>query len=420
MVSSGHPSSHPQVLAVTLPDRPLMPGLIMPVVVHDEALIAAIREMKQRGQAYVGAFLKKSETNADREASSGGAAAAATTTVDDDVDSVDWDPSDDMHDMGTFAQVQRIATIDEKFGPKIVDGGEGEDEGGAGGGGPVTLLLVGHRRLRKSHTVRSVPRVVRVEHLKDPKRYNDDDVMKATSNEVLATLKELLNYNPLTKEILHYYAHRFSDLQDPAKLADLAASMCSVDGAALQEILETLDVPDRLGAALMMLKKEVELAKLQVAIGKRVEEKISKDQRRYFLMEQLKSVKKELGMERDDKTALAQKFQEKFAPFKAQAPAHAVRVIEEELQKLAGLEPSSSEFNVTRNYLDWLTSIPWGHSSQERLDITEASKVLDADHYGLEDVKERILEVRGGKGGAGGGRRREGAGGSNPHDDSTS
>ena len=97
-------------------------------------------------------------------------------------------------------------------------------------------------------------------------------------------------------------------------------------------------------------------------------------------------------MERDDKTALAQKFTEKFAPYKDQAPAHAVRVIEEELQKLAGLEPSSSEFNVTRNYLEWLTSIPWGHSSEERLDITEASKVLDADHYGLEDVKERILE----------------------------
>ena len=69
-----------------------------------------------------------------------------------------------------------------------------------------------------------------------------------------------------------------------------------------------------------------------------------------------------------------------------------MRVVEEELQKLSGLEPSSSEFNVTRNYLDWLTSIPWGHCSEERLDITEAAKVLDADHYGLEDVKERILE----------------------------
>ena len=142
----------------------------------------------------------------------------------------------------------------------------------------------------------------------------------------------------------------------------------------------------------MLLKKEVELGKLQADIGRRVEEKISGDQRRYFLMEQLKSIKKELGMERDDKTALQEKFREKFAPFKDDAPAHAVKTIDEELNKLAGLEPSSSEFNVTRNYLEWLTSIPWGHSSEERLDISQAADVLDADHYGLDDVKERILE----------------------------
>jgi len=142
----------------------------------------------------------------------------------------------------------------------------------------------------------------------------------------------------------------------------------------------------------VLLKKEVELGKLQADIGRRVEEKISGDQRRYFLMEQLKSIKKELGMERDDKTALQEKFREKFAPFKDDAPAHAVKTIDEELNKLAGLEPSSSEFNVTRNYLEWLTSIPWGHSSEERLDISQAADVLDADHYGLDDVKERILE----------------------------
>jgi Lon-like ATP-dependent protease len=196
----------------------------------------------------------------------------------------------------------------------------------------------------------------------------------------------------LAKETLQYFAQRFQDFQDPAKLADLAASMCSADDGALQEILDTLDVRERLQAALVLLKKEVELGKLQADIGRRVEEKISGDQRRYFLMEQLKSIKKELGMERDDKTALQEKFREKFAPFKDDAPAHAVKTIDEELNKLAGLEPSSSEFNVTRNYLEWLTSIPWGHSSEERLDISQAADVLDADHYGLDDVKERILE----------------------------
>ena len=355
-----------------------MPGVIMPVRITDERLIAEVEEMKDRGQAYVGTFLRKSEEAAAEE---GG-------------ESRNWDPSDDIR-MGTL-QVQNIIRVPD-VGDALKEGKEGEEgkerDPDEDTGGGATLLLLGHRRLRKTHTVRTDPMVVRVEHLKDsPAQNADDDVLKATGNEVIATIKDLLKVNPLAKETLQYFAQRFQDFQDPAKLADLAASMCSADDLALQEILDTLDVRDRLSAALVLLKKEVELGKLQADIGRRVEEKISGDQRRYFLMEQLKSIKKELGMERDDKTALAEKFQAKFAPYRDQAPSHAVKVIEEELQKLAGLEPSSSEFNVTRNYLEWLTSIPWGHSSEERLDIAQAQEVLDADHYGLEDVKERILE----------------------------
>ena len=390
MVASGHPSSHPQVLVVPLNRRPLMPGVIMPVRVMDERLILEIEEMKARGQAYVGTFLRRTEGESENV-----------------------DPSDDMHDVGTFAQVQSVIRIPD-ISDTLKDEGDKDGEmsqvdvkakaearikaakgsGAEDSGGGATLLLLGHRRLRKTATLRHQPIVVQVDHLKDSKvtDRDDDDVLKATANEVIATIKDLLKVNPLAKETLQYFAQRFQDFQDPAKLADLAASMCSADDGALQEILDTLDVRERLQAALVLLKKEVELGKLQADISRRVEEKISGDQRRYFLMEQLKSIKKELGMERDDKTALQEKFREKFAPFKDDAPAHAVKTIDEELNKLAGLEPSSSEFNVTRNYLEWLTSIPWGHSSEERLDISQAADVLDADHYGLDDVKERILE----------------------------
>ena len=374
-----------------------MPGVIMPVRVTDERLIAEVEEMKQRGQAYVGAFLRR------RGDSTTTAAASDESDGTRDESNVNWDPSDDMHDMGTFAQVQSVIRIpdigetDEDGDKTLPDAGGGKKKVGPDEdtGGGATLLLLGHRRLRKTHTVRKDPMVVRVEHLPDKNAQDlkdDDDVLKATANEVVATIKDLLKVNPLAKETLQYFAQRFQDFQDPAKLADLAASMCSADDHALQEILDTVDVRERLSAALVLLKKEVELGKLQADIGRRVEEKISGDQRRYFLMEQLKSIKKELGMERDDKTALAEKFMDKFAPFRDRAPAHAVKTIEEELQKLAGLEPSSSEFNVTRNYLEWLTSVPWGHSSEERLDIAQAREVLDADHYGLDDVKERILE----------------------------
>ena len=108
--------------------------------------------------------------------------------------------------------------------------------------------------------------------------------------------------------------------------------------------------------------------------------------------EQLKSIKKELGLEKDDKSAMIEKFTKKFAPKREFAPEEAVKVVDEEIQKVSGLEPSSSEFNVTRNYLEWRTSLPWGVVGEEKLDIAHARDILNGDHYGLKDVKERILE----------------------------
>ena len=251
-----------------------MPGVIMPVRVMDERLIQEIEEMKARGQAYVGTFLKRTEGESENV-----------------------DPSDDMHDIGTFAQVQSVIRVPDISADTLKNedekGSSGDDKvdikakaearvraaKGEDGGGGATLLLLGHRRLRKTATVRHQPMVVQVDHIKDPKvaDRDDDDVLKATANEVIATIKDLLKVNPLAKETLQYFAQRFQDFQDPAKLADLAASMCSADDGALQEILDTLDVRERLQAALVLLKKEVELGKLQADIGRRVEEKISGD-----------------------------------------------------------------------------------------------------------------------------------------------
>lgn len=163
--------------------------------------------------------------------------------------------------------------------------------------------------------------------------------------------------------------------QDPAKLADLGASMCSADEAALQEVVETTNVLKRLQLTLVLLKKEMELSRLQADIGKRVEEKISADQRKYFLNEQLKSIQKELGLVKDERTALVTRFEERLKPFEKGLTEDARRVITEELNKLKALEPSSSEFNVSRNYLEWLTSMPWGHYSQDILDVKKAQAV---------------------------------------------
>jgi ATP-dependent Lon protease len=139
-----------------------------------------------------------------------------------------------------------------------------------------------------------------------------------------------------------------------------------------------------------VLKKELMNAQLQSKISKDVEAKIQKRQREYWLMEQMKGIKRELGIESDGKDKLVEKFKEKAE--KLAMPEAVLKVFEEELNKLAHLEPAASEFNVTRNYLDWITQIPWGQKSVENFGIKNAMKILDEDHYGLKDVKDRILE----------------------------
>lgn len=177
---------------------------------------------------------------------------------------------------------------------------------------------------------------------------------------------------------------------EPSKLADFAAAVSAGEALELQEVLETLPVEERLQKSLVVLKKELMNAQLQNKISKDVESKIAKRQREYYLMEQLKGIKKELGLESDGKDKLVEGFKEKAT--KLAMPATVKKVFDEEINKLAHLEPAASEFNVTRNYLDWITQIPWGQRSRENYNIVHATSVLDEDHYGLKDVKDRILE----------------------------
>ena len=325
-----------------------------------------------RAQAYVGAFLTKETENNNGDASH--------STVDTNQDEFiiggeagrEQEPLDPdlLYDVGTFAQVHTVVPHEEG----------------------AQLLLLGHRRLRKTSVYEIDPLRLSVAHIKDAPYDRNDDMLKATTMELISTLKELLHMHPLYNEQMRNFIQFGADFHDPSRLADLAASLTSGDAHALQLILEEESVPERIEQSLILLRKEANLVKLQQDIGKRVEEKISKDQRRYFLMEQLKSIKKELGIEKDDKTALVQKFRERIDPRKESIPQAAMKVIEEEITKLEALEPASSEFSVTRNYLDWLTILPWGKYSDERLDVQAAREVLDEDHYGLSDVKDRILE----------------------------
>lgn len=213
--------------------------------------------------------------------------------------------------------------------------------------------------------------------------------LKAYSMAVVGTLKELVQNSPLQAEAIKMFLGRTS-LDDPGLLADIAVNLTSADGRELQDVLETWDVVQRIDKALVLLKKELEITKLKAQISKQIEEKVSAQQREFFLKEQLRAIKQELGVEKDGKSAELERFRERIEENGIEGDV--ARVVEEEMAKLEMLEPSSPEYNVTRTYLDWLTVLPWGRFGEDRYDVERAREILDRDHYGLDDVKQRILE----------------------------
>ncbi|CAG8721007.1 1732_t:CDS:2, partial [Cetraspora pellucida] len=232
-----------------------------------------------------------------------------------------------------------------------------------------------------------------VENLNDEQYNRKNQVIRAITSEIVAVFKDIATLNPLFRDQIANFSMSQAAgnvFEEPAKLADFAAAVSTGEPNELQEVLESLVIEERLQKALLVLKKELVNAQIQSKISKEVESKIAKRQREYYLMEQLKGIKKELGIESDGKDKLIEKFKEKAD--KLAMPDNVKKVFDEEINKLAHLEPAASEFNVTRNYLDWLTQIPWGQSSPENYNIKHAMKVLDDDHYGLQDVKDRILE----------------------------
>merc|ERR1719228_3177787 len=223
------------------------------------------------------------------------------------------------------------------------------------------------------------------------KEYEQTEEVKAMTQEVIKTIRDIIALNPLYRDSLQQmlqFGQRGVD--NPVYLSDLGAALTGGETADLMAVIEEKDVPTRLRLALNLLKKEYELSKLQQKIGKEVEDKVKTTQRKYMLNEQLKVIKKELGMEKDDTESIIEKYTKRLENL--QVPDAVKVVLEEEITKLRFLDAHSSEFSVTRNYLDWLTVIPWGVASEENLDLAAARTVLDDDHYGLDDVKKRILE----------------------------
>ena len=255
-------------------------------------------------------------------------------------------------------------------------------------GGKLQFVAQGMTRVRIRGWLRRKPSyLVEVEYPQSDEDPRDE--VKAYGMALINAIKELLPLNPLYSEELKNYLNRFSP-NAPSPLTDFAAALTTAPGAELQEVLDTVPVLKRMEKVLPLLRKEVEVAKLQKELTGEVNRKIGERQREFFLKEQLKIIQQELGITKDDRSADADEFRSRLEG-KVVPPA-AQRRIDDELQKLSVLETGSPEYAVTRNYLDWATSMPWGLYSEDKLDLEHARKVLNAHHAGLDDIKDRIIE----------------------------
>lgn len=362
---------YPHLTGLPVISRPLFPGNVTSVTLTDQKTIDALENLTGKSSnGYCGVFLRKKHPTGVTE---GGVIIDKPEVITD---------ASDLYSVGTFAQISRL-TRDSK---PLIDKDSEEHQTSA------SLLLVAHRRIDLVSVDDVGPPVeVTVKHWDRLTYTGSDDMIRALSNEILSTIREVAQLNSLFRESLQFFPVKI-DVNDPFRLADFSASITSGNNPEdLQAVLEESDPEQRLHLALQLLIKEKEVSKLQQEISAKVEEKLTEQQRKYFLTEQLKSIKKELGMERDDKEALIEKYRKHLSEYK-EVPEEVMETIESELEKLSTLEKNSAEFNVTRSYLDWLTSVPWGVTTEEKLDIREARRILDRDHYGLDEVKDAILQ----------------------------
>ncbi len=226
-----------------------------------------------------------------------------------------------------------------------------------------------------------------VEYLEDVVRDRRGIEMKALTREVLSQIKRLSDNNPLFTEEMKL---TMLNVDEPGKIADFVTSILNLERNEYQDILETIDVKQRLRKVLVLLNKEMEVMAVQKKIQSQINDKIDKQQKEYFLREQLRVIKQELGVEDDDRVREIKEMRKKISGLELKGEA--LEKVEEEMDKLMLMDQASSEYAVTRNYLEVVLSLPWNSKTADSIDIDRAEKILNRDHYGLEDVKKRIQE----------------------------
>src|SRR6266403_752972 len=251
--------------------------------------------------------------------------------------------------------------------------------------GTVKVLIEGKKRAQVARFVNS-PDFFLVDVEDAPELVERNTEIEALVREVHTTFE---NYVKLKKKIPPEMVMSVSSIDEPGRLADTIVAHLGIKLEDRQNLLETVNAAERLEKVLGHMRAEIEILEVERRIRSRVKKQMERSQKEYYLNEQMRAIQKELG-EKDEFKNEIQEIEEKLKQKKLSAEA--TDKVEKALKKLKMMSPMSAEATVVRNYIDWIISMPWNEFTDDKLDINEAERVLEEDHYGLEKVKERILE----------------------------
>jgi len=286
---------------------------------------------------------------------------ALFTVRNTEAESPGWD---DLYTVGTVAIVHKMIKVPD---------------------GTLRILVQGLQRVRLVQPVQDEPYLLA--ELEDlPDLLPDSPEVEALTRNVQQQFEQIVGMTPYLPEELQLAA---TNIDDPSALCHLVASTLRLKTGERQELLELVDVEERLRAVSLILSREVEMSELGSKIQSQVASEIDKGQREFFLRQQLKAIQEELG-EGDEHQAEITELRELIAA--KHLPEQAEKAATRELSRLDKLPPAAAEYGVIRTYLDWILSLPWGESTEDDLDLEHAQAILDEDHFDLEKVKERIIE----------------------------
>lgn len=343
------------VVIIPIMNSPIFPGMIAPIILSEEKFTPELDESLLK-TGYIALNLVKNELkNAQGE-----------FIPDEDIDFDQKEiKSGDIYKVGVLCKVVKKLKLPD---------------------GSVNVLVHGMKRYRASGIISESPILkTKIEVFDDI--LETDEELDAYTRSVINQVKKLSEINPYFNEEMKL---AMLNSPSPGALADLVAFAISLDIPEAQDFLETLVVKKRFAKLLVYLKREKDVADIQKKISDEVNDKVNKYQREYFLREQLKVIRSELGMEEDEKTRDIKRIKEEIE--KVGMPEAVLKTAKEELERLELISDSSPEYNVARTYLNWLIELPWKKSSNDNVDIATSRKILEKDHYGLEKAKERILE----------------------------